>query len=664
MIKRWIARQRRRLDVYGRLRRIESRLPDLADAIGKGETQVERLSAMEEALAAMEQRLLHQIAEAQNDQMAALNDRMAEAQRCAEDIARDTRDQTQDAHDTMMKATAAVNALTVRTARLEAQRQLDVETSRKVALASLVELKRTIIQWRNTDDALAQIDRSLPSHRYPGRPGEDQRPRRLRPSLSKGLPFLEAGALGKLHMIALDRDGAPTDALPSPNLPDDVWIAFAPLGSMASPGFSRTVLEQIERHPDVAVFYADDVAVQSEEAINQIRLKPEFDITLLSAQDYVGAPLIVRLDALRALGGLSMAHSTAACADLLFRASASGMVIRRIPEVLLAHPGRRVQATASDYRTMLQAQPGLHAYQVTPGMTVDTFRLKRGFTAAEKPVISVLIPTRCTQAPESTETYVERLLASLAATDWPLEKLHVLVGDDIPGSPEWARRKWPFMFRRIETLRASNEPFNYAAKMNRLWRAAETEQIVFMNDDVRALDGGWLEALQTFSMDPGVGGVGARLLFEDGSLQHAGMAPHGAGTAHLWVQRLGSQGVYQDWALVHREWSMVTGAVFATRRTLMEELGGFDERFSLEFNDTDLALRLRAAGYRIVSTPFAQMVHTERASRRGAPPPAEEAELFYQRWSHWLANDPSWHPGLDLNRVEVTPAPISDAWYL
>jgi O-antigen biosynthesis protein len=115
---------------------------------------------------------------------------------------------------------------------------------------------------------------------------------------------------------------------------------------------------------------------------------------------------------------------------------------------------------------------------------------------------------------------------------------------------------------------------------------------------------------------------------------------------------------------VHREWSMVTGAVFATRRTLMEELGGFDERFSLEFNDTDLALRLRAAGYRIVSTPFAQMVHTERASRRDTPPPPEEAELFYQRWSHWLANDPSWHPGLDRNRVEVMPSPISEAWYL
>jgi GT2 family glycosyltransferase len=660
MIKRWIARQRRRLDAYGRLRRVESRLSDLAVVIAKSEAQAERLSAMEETLATVEQQFLRQIAQAQDDQMAALNDRMAEAQRWAEDTAQDTR-------EAMMKsetAIAAANALAVRTARLEAQRQLDFEASQKVALASLAELKRTIIQWRNADDALAQIDRSLPSRRYPGRPWEDQRPRRLSPSLTKGLPFLEAGASGKLHMVALGRDGAPTDALPSSDLPDDVWIAFAPLGSVASPAFSSTVLEQIDRHPDAAVFYADDLAVRSEEAINQIRLKPEFDITLLSAQDYVGAPLIVRLDSLRALGGLNVAHGTAACADFLFRASARGMVIRRIPEVLLAHPGRRIQASASDYRAMLQAQPSLDAYEVTPGATVGTFRLKRRFTAAEKPMVSVLIPTRRTQAPDSNETYVERLLASLAATDWPLEKLTVLVGDDIPGSPEWARRKWPFKLHRIETLRASNEPFNYAAKMNRLWRAAETEQIVFMNDDVRALDGGWLEALQTFSMDAGVGGVGARLLFEDGSLQHAGMAPHGAGTAHLWIQRLGSQGVYQDWALVHREWSMVTGAVFATRRTLMEEFGGFDERFSLEFNDTDLALRLRAAGYRIVSTPFAQMVHTERASRRDTPPPAEEAELFYQRWSHWLANDPSWHPGLDLNRVEVMPSPISNPWYL
>ena len=92
-------------------------------------------------------------------------------------------------------------------------------------------------------------------------------------------------------------------------------------------------------------------------------------------------------------------------------------------------------------------------------------------------------------------------------------------------------------------------------------------------------------------------------------------------------------------------------------------MGGFEEQFSLEFNDTDLSMRLRKAGYRIVYTPHAQMVHVERASRGGMPPPGDEAALFHARWSSWLADDPSWHPGLDLTRIEVMPAPNPDAWY-
>ena len=673
MMKRWIARRRRRLDLYGRMRGVETRLRDFAQAFSGGPDPAERIRRLDDALAAME----HRLAQAEGDfgtlkeqaeaitadhrhELAALQDRLAEVATGAEAAGQDAAAAVQVGD----KARSATDALSIRTARLETQRQLDMEEGRKTAAATLQELKRSIIRWRSAEDALTQVDRTLPSRRYVGRPWEDQRPARLRPGLALGLPFLQAGAPDRLHMTALESDGAPSAERLPLDMPDDNWVAFAPIGSLASPAFSRTVLTQIERHPETAVFYADDLAIETEEAIDQIRLKPEFDLTLLAAQDYVGAPLIVRVDALRTLNGLDPARGTAACADLLFRAQALGLQIRRIPEVLLAHPGRRVQATAPDYRAMLQAQASLADYRITAGATLDSFRLERRFTEAQTQPVTLLIPTRRTTVPGTKDSYIERLLASLAATDWPMDRLIVIVGDDVAGEPDWARRPWPFTLRRIETIRGAHEAFNYAAKMNILWRAAETEQIVFMNDDVRAIDGGWLKALQTFALDPGVGGVGARLLCEDGSLQHAGMAPHGAGAAHLWIQRLGSQGTYQNWASVHREWSMVTGAIFATRRALMDRMDGFDERYSLEFNDTDLSLRMREAGYRIVSTPFAQMIHVERASRRQTPPPEAEAALFHERWSAWLANDPSWHPGLDSNRVEVTPTPTSNAWYV
>jgi hypothetical protein len=699
MIKRWIARRRRRIDIFDRLRKVEAHLgcveenlSSLSESRSQGQRHVAELQGgaseladgvsaiqgrvawLEERIASLEGRLddrSGEIAKMQ-EHLTVVEDRTTDISHRSHEAAEAFEQRLQEGAsvaESLAHKTRAIQddlwRMNIRAARLETQRQVDIEENRRFAVATLQELKRVVLRWRDAGDMLAEIDHAMPSRRYVGRPWEERAAIRLRPNLASGAPLAEVAAEGKLHIAALTAEGAPCQDAPLPtDLGPETWVAFAPAGSVVSPDFGRIVLEHAGRCPDASIFYADDLAVDTDEPVDQLRLKPAFDLTLLAAQDYIGAPLIVRVDALRALGGLNPAMKTAACSDLLFRAHANGMSIQRIPEVLLAHPGRRVRASAADYRAMLEAQESLAPFEVCSGSAVDTFRLERRFTPANAPPVSLLIPTRRTTPPGSNTPYIERLLTSIAGADWPMDKLTVIVGDDHAGVPDWALRRWPFTLRRIETPRAADEPFNYAAKMNRLWRAAETEQIVFMNDDVRAIDGGWLRALQTFAMDTTVGGVGARLLFEDGSLQHAGMAPHGAGTAHLWVQRLGSQGVYQNWAQVHREWSMVTGAIFATRRNLMEQVGGFDEQFSLEFNDTDLAMRLRKAGRRIVFTPFAQMVHVERASRGGTPPPRDEEALFYARWGEWLANDPSWHPQMDSTRVEVMPVPAPDAWYL
>jgi glycosyltransferase involved in cell wall biosynthesis len=491
--------------------------------------------------------------------------------------------------------------------------------------------------------------------------------RPIAPSLIAGVAIESADFGDRVRALPLARDGAPLPG--AAGLPGDVpadrdhWVALAPTGSLANPILGRIVQEHARERPDVSIFYADDVAVETDNSIDQIRLKPAFDVTLLSAQDYVGAPLIVRASAFAALDGLRAEMRTAAVADLLFRAHAKGMSIARIPEVLLAHPGARVRASDGDYAAMLAAQPALADFDVETGHMPATFAIRRRFDAATAPGVTILVPTRRTAIPSGEGSYIERLLTGIAAADWPMDRLTVIVGDDVVGEPDWARQSWPFTLRRIETPRAPGEPFNYAAKMNRLWREAATEQIVFLNDDVQPRGSGWLKALQTFAVDEGVGGVGARLLFEDGRLQHAGMAPHGHGAAHVWIFRQRAEGTYQDWAMVHREWSMVTGAVFATRRSLMEQLDGFEEQFSLEFNDTDLCLRLRALGYRIVCTPDAEMVHVEKASRGEALPPGDDLARFLARWKPWLDDDPSWHPQLRRDRFDMTPAVDEGAWY-
>jgi GT2 family glycosyltransferase len=172
-----------------------------------------------------------------------------------------------------------------------------------------------------------------------------------------------------------------------------------------------------------------------------------------------------------------------------------------------------------------------------------------------------------------------------------------------------------------------------------------------------------LKALLTFSMQADVGGCGGRLLFPDGRVQHAGMAGGlFGGVTHLWINQPADAPSYQDWAVSQREWSMVTGAVFATRRSVLEAANGFDERFSLEFNDVDLCLRLRLMAYRIAYTPFAQAFHRERASRGDQEVAADQTALFLSRWRAILADDPAYHPKLTRTSGNAAPAGEPD-WY-
>lgn len=443
-----------------------------------------------------------------------------------------------------------------------------------------------------------------------------------------------------------------------------LWALIAPADVRLHPMTRSIVAQHAAARPDVAIFYGDDLALGEPTLLDQLRLKPALDLTLFAAQDYIGAPLVVRGSAFHELGGFDPAKGAAALTDLVLRALERGMGVERIPEVLAVHMDRRPSVAAEDRRALIARSPLFAAYDVAPGRTPATSQLIGRF-AAGLPPITLCVPTRRTPVRGGEGSYVERFLESVATVDWPHDRLTVLIGDDVRAAPAWARRRWPFTLRRIETPRAKDQPFNYSAKMNQLWRAAQTELIVLMNDDVLALDDGWLKALATFAVDGGVGGVGARLLYDDRTIQHAGTIGGIFGTSvHAWLGRREGAPTYQDWAITQREWSIVTGAVFATRKSVLERIGGFDEGFSLEFNDIDLCLKIRSAGLRIVCTPFAEMIHSEKASRGETQPPGDQLALFLSRWHRWLDNDPAFHPRMRRDMLDLAPNVTPGDWFV
>ena len=181
------------------------------------------------------------------------------------------------------------------------------------------------------------------------------------------------------------------------------------------------------------------------------------------------------------------------------------------------------------------------------------------------------------------------------------------------------------------------------------------EVVCLLNDDVEVLSPDWLEELVSYAIQPDVGAVGARLWYPDGTLQHGGVIIGIGGVAGHAHPRLakGDPG-YFGRGLLQQELSAVTGACLMVRRAVFDEVGGLDEQIAVAFNDIDFCLRLRAAGYRNIWTPFAELIHHESASRGRDESPEkmarfqQEVRYMKSRWGDVLDADPYYNPNLSM----------------
>jgi len=200
-------------------------------------------------------------------------------------------------------------------------------------------------------------------------------------------------------------------------------------------------------------------------------------------------------------------------------------------------------------------------------------------------------------------------------------------------------------------------PFNFAELNNLAVREARGEYLCLLNDDTEAIDPGWLGELVRQAARSEVGAVGAKLVYPDGSIQHAGVTLGIAGTAghaHRF-QRPGDPGYFHRADVAHCV-SAVTAACLVVSRGKYVAVGGMDEAaFPVAFNDVDLCLKLEQAGWHNLYQPAAVLVHHESKSRRRAADPARAAAFrlertaLEERWRVADRIDPLHHPRLDRN---------------
>jgi GT2 family glycosyltransferase/SAM-dependent methyltransferase len=425
--------------------------------------------------------------------------------------------------------------------------------------------------------------------------------------------------------------------------------------------------------PDAGLLYSDEDKMDDDGRRSVPFFKPDFDPLLLLAQNYVCHMTMARTDLVREVGGFREGLEGSQDWDLVLRVSerlSAGQIVH-VPHVLYhwrVHAGSTASARAAKpYATQAGARAVTDHLarvgadgEVTVNEVTGIVRVKWSLPA-RPPKVSIIIPTRDGE-------YLARCLASLyATTDYP--DYEVIIVDN--GSQTDEVKDLFEDYGSVATVLHDQRPFNFSALNNDAVAHCTGEILCFLNDDCELVVSSWLGELVSQLLQDGVGAVGAKLLYPDGRIQHAGVVLGMGGVAGH-AERLADRLAYGHfgWLQTARSLSAVTAACMVVRREVFGMIGGFDEvHLSVAFNDVDFCLRLREAGWRVVWAPNAILVHRESVSRGHDPDVrprdfGDEVAYMEQRWGHVLRADPAYNPNLTLERWDFSIAfPPRALWW-
>lgn len=442
------------------------------------------------------------------------------------------------------------------------------------------------------------------------------------------------------------------------------YVAFVDHDDTLAPFALFEVARLLGEHPETDMVYSDNDLLSPDGTRRfQPLFKPDWSPAIMLSANYATHLCVVRTALLRELGGLTPGMDGAQDWDLILRVGERTGAIAHIPQILYhwrdSDHSTAVDITRKPYVTERQAAV-ITAHLRRAGVEGRAFFDASGFLRVDWPLsgatrVSILIPSR---DPKLVAQCIGSLRARTAYKNYEL-----IVVDSSPGhviAAEWSRdagvRVLPW-----------EGPFNYAAVNNLAASAATGAALLFLNDDTEMIDPQWLGELVRWAERDTVGVVGPKLLYPDGSIQHAGVVVGLDGFAGHPFLGLREGGVTfygrSEW---YRNYSAVTGACLMIRRELFERVGGFDQQLALCGNDVALCLRVRALGYEVLYTPFARLVHHESVSRKGKPIPDGDFARSYQYYVPLLRDgDPYYSPNLSpwstrpLPRLPDEQAPLT-----
>ncbi len=450
------------------------------------------------------------------------------------------------------------------------------------------------------------------------------------------------------------------------------WICLLDHDDLLSPAALFQVARYAMSHPAVGMIYTDEDKIRestgrkagSSGAVHpehlQPNLKPDFNLDLLRSNNYITHFTCVRRDILPE-ELMRSAYNGAQDYDFIFRCAENcGYQVGHVPEIL--YHWRIHAASTSDNPINKQyayeaGRLAIEDHLRRTGCAGEVSRLKDfGFYRVTYPVqgqplVSIIIPNK-------DHAQMLRRCISLIQENSTYRNVELLIVENNSVEAETFA-----LYNELEETGAArvlywDGPFNYAAINNFGVKEAQGEFLLLLNNDIEVITPNWIEEMLGIVQRPEVGACGVRLYYPDDTYQHAGIVIGIGGVAgSMFVNMKRGRGGYLHKAELLQDLSAVTAACMMIRRDVFEEVCGFSEELAVAFNDVDLCLRIRQAGYLVVYNPYVEMYHLESKSR-GTEDTKEkvrrfqtEIEYMRTRWEKLLKEgDPMYNKNLSLSK--------------
>lgn len=408
--------------------------------------------------------------------------------------------------------------------------------------------------------------------------------------------------------------------------------------------------------PEADIIYSDEDKLDPDGKRCMPFFKPDWAPEYFHSLMYTCHLGVYRTSLVREIGGFRRYLDGSQDHDLVLRLIEKTDRVYHIPRILY-----HWRMTETSSALTVQAKPYAEAARIRalnehaerlgvkataePGLAPNTTRLR--YHLNSHPEVSIIIPTR-----DHADLLRQCINSIMGRSTYKNYK--IVVVDNNSTDPE--TMKYLEELATLDNCRVLpfHEEFNFSAINNFAAENVTSELILFLNNDTEVISPEWLEAMIEHAQRPEIGAVGARLLYNNRTLQHAGIILGVGGVAGHAHKRLPAESVgYFNRALTVQNYSAVTAACLMMRTALFRQIGGFNAtNLAVAFNDVDLSLRIRDQGYRIVWTPYAELYHHESISRGEDFAPEKlarfQSEIRYmqQHWAKELKNDPYYNPNL------------------